>query len=65
MGGYYFLEGSLLEKCGKIWNSSRFSGRLWPDWGNTAWAAMARLGYKISSDNQSEKIFHLGHALEI
>ena len=21
-----------------------FSGRLWPDWGNTAWAAMAGLG---------------------
>ena len=33
-----------MEKCGKIWKNGRFSGRLWPDWGNTAWAAMAGLG---------------------
>ena len=26
--------------------NGRFSGRLWPDWGNTAWAVMARLGSK-------------------
>ena len=44
MCGKYFLEGSILEKCGKIWENDRFSGRLWPDWGNTAWAAMAGLG---------------------
>ena len=31
---YYF------EKCGKIWKNGCFSGQLWPDWGNTAWAAM-------------------------
>ena len=24
----------------------RFSGRIWPDWGNTAWADMAGLGSK-------------------
>ena len=30
-----------MEKYGK---NGRFSGRLWPDWGNTAWAAMAELG---------------------
>ena len=33
-----------MEKCGEIWKNGRFSGRLWPDWGNTAWAAMAVLG---------------------
>ena len=44
MGGLYFLEGSFLEKCGKIWKNGRFSGRLRPDWGNTAWAATAGLG---------------------
>ena len=44
MCGKYFLEGSILEKCGKIWKNGRFSGRLWPDWGNTTWAAMAGLG---------------------
>ena len=27
-----------------IWKNGRFSGRLWPDWGNTARAAMAGLG---------------------
>ena len=37
----YFLKCSLLEK---IWKNVRFYGRLWPDWGNTARAAMARLG---------------------
>ena len=42
--GKYFLEGSFLEKCGKIWKTAVFSGRLWPDWGNTAQAAMAGLG---------------------
>ena len=39
-----FLDGSILEKCGKIWKNCRFSGRLWPDWGNTARVATARLG---------------------
>ena len=36
----YFLAYSILEKCGKIWKN----GRLWPDSGNTARAATARLG---------------------
>ena len=30
-----------MEKYGKI---GRFSGRIWPDWGNTAQADMAGLG---------------------
>ena len=30
-----------MEKYGKI---ARFSGRIWPDWGNTAQADMAGLG---------------------
>ena len=37
-GGFYF---------GKIWNvlkNGRFSGRIRPDWGNTARADMAELG---------------------
>ena len=38
--GKYSLECSILEKCGKIWKNGCFSGWLWPDWGNTAWAAM-------------------------
>ena len=42
--GKYFLNGSILEKCGKIWKNSRFSGRLRPDWGNTTWEATAGLG---------------------
>ena len=33
-----------LEKCGNFWKNGRFSGRIWPDWGNTAWADMAGLG---------------------
>ena len=45
MGGYYFVVGSNLEKYGKFWKNGRFSGRIWPDWGNTAWADMAGLGY--------------------
>ena len=32
-----------MEKCGKMWKNGRFSGRLRPDWGNTARAAMAGL----------------------
>ena len=44
--GYYvyLLEGSHFEKYGKIWKNGCLSGRLWPDWGNTAWAATAGLG---------------------
>ena len=44
MGGYYFFVGSYLEKYGKFWKNGRFWGRIWPDWGNTAWADMAGLG---------------------
>ena len=38
-GGFFFLE-----KCGKIRENGRFSGRLRPDWGHTTRAAMAGLG---------------------
>ena len=44
MGGYYFFVGSNLEKYGEFLKNGRFSGRIWPDWGNTAWADMAGLG---------------------
>ena len=44
MGGYYFFVGSNLEKYGKFGKNSCFSGQIWPDWGNTAWADMAGLG---------------------
>ena len=33
-----------MEKCGKFRKNGRFSGRIWPDWGNTTRADMARLG---------------------
>ena len=32
---------------GKIWENTCSSGWLWPDWGNTAWAAMAGLGSEV------------------
>ena len=44
MSGSYFLNGSILEKCGNFWKNGRFSGRIWPDWGNTTRATMAGLG---------------------
>ena len=44
MSGSYFLYGSILEKCGNFWKNCRFSGWIWPDWGNTTWADMAGLG---------------------
>ena len=44
MGGSYILVGSNLEKCGKCGKNGRFSGRIRPDWGNTARADMAGLG---------------------
>ena len=44
MSGSYFMYGSILEKCGKFWKNGLFSGRIWPDWGNTTWADMAGLG---------------------
>ena len=44
MSGLYFFGGFILEKCGNLWKNGRFSGRIWPDWGNTARADMAGLG---------------------
>ena len=52
MSGLYFLWGSILEKCGKFWKNGRFSGRIWPDWGNTTRADMAGLG-SIGLNNKS------------
>ena len=36
--------GSNLEKCGKFGKNGRFSGRIRPDWGDTARADVAGLG---------------------
>ena len=44
MTGSYFLYGSILEKCGNFRKNGRFSGQIWPDWGNTTRADMAGLG---------------------
>ena len=44
MSGSYLMYGSILEKCGNFWKNGRFSGRIWPDWGNTTRADMAGLG---------------------
>ena len=44
MCGFYSLVGSILEECGNFLKNSLFSGRIRPDWGNTAWADMAGLG---------------------
>ena len=44
MCGFYSLVGSTLEKCGRFWKNDRFSGRIWPDWGNTVRADIAGLG---------------------
>ena len=44
MGGFYILIGSILEKCEQFWKKRPFSGRIWPDWGNTAGADLAGLG---------------------
>ena len=45
MGGLYFLLRYNLEKCGIFLKNGRFSGRIWPDWGNTTQADLAGLGY--------------------
>ena len=44
MNGSYLFYGSILETFGNLWKNGRFSGRIWPDWGNTARADMAGLG---------------------
>ena len=44
MSGSYFLWGSILGKKIFFWKNGRFSGRIWPDWGNTTRADMAGLG---------------------
>ena len=45
------MSGSyLMKKCGFFWKNGRFSGRKWPDWGNTTWADMAGLGSKGPQD---------------
>ena len=59
MDGYYLFVGSNLEKYGKFWKNGRFSGRIWPDWGNTAWADMAGLG-SIGLNRQFHKLQCIG-----
>ena len=44
MSGSYFLNGSILEKYGFFLKNGCFSGRIWPDRGNTTRADMAGLG---------------------
>ena len=44
MSGSYFFMGAKLEKCGNYVKNGRSSGRIRPDWGNTAWADTAGLG---------------------
>ena len=44
MAGNCVLKGPNLEKYGKFWKNDGFSGRIWPEWGNTTWADMAGLG---------------------
>ena len=46
MSGSYFLWGSIFEKSGKFGENGRFSGRIWPERGNTTRADMAGLGSK-------------------
>ena len=40
----YFLMVLFWKNVEKYEKNGSFSGRLWPDWGNTAWVAMAGLG---------------------
>ena len=42
--GRHLLEGSDLEKYGKMWKNGPFSGLIWLDWGNTTRADLAGLG---------------------
>ena len=46
MTGSYFLYGSILENgdLKKTQKNGRFSGRIWPDWGNTTRTDMAGFG---------------------
>ena len=44
MSGSYLLYGCIFFKCGNFGKNSCFSGRIWPDWANTAWADMVGLG---------------------
>ena len=40
MGDFYLLVGPNLGKCKHSLENGRFSGRVWPDRDNTAWADM-------------------------
>ena len=44
MCSFYSLVGSILENYRIFLKNGRFSGRIRPDWGNTARADMAGLG---------------------
>ena len=60
ISGSYFLKGSILEKCGKFWKNGRFSGRIWPDWGNTTRADMAGLGSIGLKGHNTQHSGHMG-----
>ena len=59
MSGSYFLYGSILEKCGIFLKNGRFSGRIWPDWGDTARADMAGLGSIGLSVSRMSRMSHM------
>ena len=62
ISGSYYLKGCILEKCGNFRKNGRFSGRIWPDWGNTARADMAGLG-SIGLNIHSKLLLRNGAAL--
>ena len=45
-----------MEKYGKYWKNDRFSGRIWPDRGNTTRADMAGLGSIGLSDPTRSRV---------
>ena len=61
MVGSYVLSCSNLEKYGKFKKNCRFSGQIWPDWGNTAWADMAGLGSNRLNSTSDIWLSDMGH----
>ena len=54
----YFFGGSNLEKYGKFWKNGCFSGRIWPDWGNTTWADLTIQMLPIVTNNAMPTSFN-------
>ena len=65
MSGSYFLYDSILEKCGNFWKNGRFSGRIWPDWGNTARADMAGLGKYCTGGYGRIGVYRVKHNITV